>query len=303
MRIFQVGQPLTEAIFLNTTVVVSGSESMLIDCGIANMKMMFVDLIKEMELANTPIRKLALTHAHHDHIGCAPTVVRMSGCEVIAHPDSVAWIENIERNYLEFACSYPELHPDSQEKRDDLLGSMEGNVKVDRVVRDKDLIQVGHTQLEVIEVPGHIEAEIAFFHPETGNLILGDAIVGTHWSLIPGYYSPSVLTASLRRIEQLIRDCEVNHVYAAHFQPMSASEAITRIGYTRMMIADVDKAIRECLSADRNTVKSLEQLWRYVCNKMAKDLEFRSISVVHGHLKEMTLNNITSEVDGKWQFQ
>lgn len=89
-----------------------------------------------------PIRRILLTHHHHDHIGGVVTLAASTGATVWAHPDS--------------RVPFP----------------------IDVPVQDGDRIDTGEGVLIAWHTPGHADGHLVFQLEGTGEVIAGDLVAG-----------------------------------------------------------------------------------------------------------------------------
>jgi len=275
-----------EGIPLHAHAVVGEDWSVLIDSGVAELQEEFAALCRDLAKGGQPIRILANTHAHHDHIGCNRTVQRESGCLIMAPRGAEPWIEDMETNYREFALLHPDVHPDSEEQRREILASMEGPTHVDGALVEGMVLRPDGIELEVIEVPGHIRYEAAFLERRSQTLILGDVIVGTDWGLFPGHVRPSLLRGSLDKVRRLLDEGRAKLVLASHYPAMTPDEACARIEGVERYLSDIDSRIRDALSR-RKAGAAHADIWAHVCDAMCKQREFRSAAMIRAHLEDM----------------
>ena len=114
-----------------------------------------------VELARTqgaPIRRIAITHAHNDHVGSLDALAALL-------PDAEILIGEREARVLAGDRS---LEPGEAGR----LNGMACRTRPTRLLRHGD--RVG--SLEVIAAPGHAVGQIAFFDRREGTLIVGDAL-------------------------------------------------------------------------------------------------------------------------------
>ena len=110
------------------------------------------------------IRALVLTHAHIDHIGGAPAIVKASGCEVVAHAGDAGAIEGGDP-VLTGAGHY---------------GAEAPRVHVDRVITDDGaILEYGTAHIVVVHTPGHTPGDISLRMRAGGRtLIFGNDVHG-----------------------------------------------------------------------------------------------------------------------------
>ncbi len=98
------------------------------------------------------------THCHVDHLLGVRHIKIRYGLPFRAHRDEE---KNIRQAPLMGEVFGLKLEP------------LEG---IDQMVKDRDSISVGHSKLEAILVPGHSPGSLAFYAPESGFVITGDAL-------------------------------------------------------------------------------------------------------------------------------
>jgi glyoxylase-like metal-dependent hydrolase (beta-lactamase superfamily II) len=155
-------------------------------------------------LGRTPgdLKRIVLTHAHRSHLGGVAALKRVTGAIVLAHE----WEADIVAG--ERRAQPVTLRPmQSLRIVPFQLGIALGRPKhvpcpVDDAVGDDDAVG----PLQVLHAPGHSPGHLAFFWPERGVLLAGDAIA-TWPKLCPGWTAFTLNKAqhaqSLRRMAAL----------------------------------------------------------------------------------------------------
>jgi len=137
----------------NCYVIASGSDSnaIIIDAGDEKQKIEMV--LKKYNLKPALIIN---THGHIDHIGCEDKF----GVPIYVHREDSALLKDPERN-LSFFLGAP--------------FSIESDIKI---MEDKEIIELGQIQLEVIHVPGHTPGGISLLmkKPKGKILFTGDSL-------------------------------------------------------------------------------------------------------------------------------
>ncbi len=114
-------------------------------------------ILKAAEGLNAPIRRIAITHAHNDHVGSLDKLrERLPQAEVL-----------VGEREARILTGNSSLLPGETGKPN----GMACQTKPTRLLRPGD--RVG--SLEVIAAPGHAIGQVAYFDPREGNLIVGDA--------------------------------------------------------------------------------------------------------------------------------
>lgn len=141
-----------------------GERVCLIDAGVASSVEVILGYLESIGRAPDEIDRLVLTHAHPDHIGAAAAIRTATGCEVCAHRDAIAWIEDTERQFRERPV--PSFH--------EIVG---GPTPVDVALEHGDRVDLGADGwLDVIATPGHARGQIALHSARDEALFVADAV-------------------------------------------------------------------------------------------------------------------------------
>ena len=144
------------------------------------------------------IEVLLLTHQHFDHVGLAPAIVRRSGAEVITSRHLAGFLADYQASMAaedEFAGAVMVSHGiDPEDVTTLVAGSWErrtlgGSVKVDRVVADGELVDLGGLELRVALRPGHSPTDTIFVDERGERAIVGDHLIA-HISSNPILHRP-----------------------------------------------------------------------------------------------------------------
>ena len=141
-----------------------------------------VELIRQLDFPLSQCKTVIATHADADHIQGLAKVKQMLRTTVSAHPLAVAPLEDGDKlkTYAEIEAQgiHLEMPP----------------VKVDTLINDGDVINIGGLELEVWHTPGHTDSQLSF---RLGNLLFSgdniyrDGCVGAidahHGSNIPDF--------------------------------------------------------------------------------------------------------------------
>lgn len=206
-----------------------GEQVTLIDSGVAGSEAVILSYLESIGRGRE-VARLLLTHSHPDHVGAARAIRAATGCAVLASAAERDWIEDTDRQALERPV--PGFNT--------LVG---GPIKVDRVVGDGELIDLGGgPTLEAVAAQGHSAGSLAFFLREEGALFSGDAVPVPHDLPIYDDYA-----ASLATLERLSAMEGVSLLLEAWSEPCSLPPA-ERFAAGVSWLKTIDRAVRQSLT-------------------------------------------------------
>ncbi|NWF90681.1 MAG: MBL fold metallo-hydrolase [Ignavibacteriaceae bacterium] len=267
-----------------------GSEySILIDTGIKSMRDQVLALCNE--IGN--VKNVLITHVHADHIGCNISVKKMTNSQFFS-AGAIPWIENMETHYLEF-CIPSEHLPDSKEQREEILGLMEGPIHVDATLKDGMIFRPGNNiELETIAIPGHKLEEVGFLNRSTGDFFTGDILLALAAPFFHGFQSAKAFKGSLNKISKMIEGGAIKRVFASHHHPLNVENAISAIRTTEKFLDEVyDSVLIEAKGIH------FPALWKNVCYRMNKQLEFRGFAMLEAQVNELIDDGILINDNGR----
>ncbi len=160
----------------------------LIDSGVSGSEKLIFDYLKKLGKGPGDIALLILTHSHPDHIGSAAAIQKASRCVVCAHPLEKDWIEDVAL----------------QEKERPVPGFknfVSGSVEVERLLNDRDTVELGAMQLEVVHTPGHSKGSLSLLLREDNALFSGDAILLS--GAMPIYEDSRACVGSIKKLRSI----------------------------------------------------------------------------------------------------
>jgi len=290
-KIHHTGVVLMPDVPLHVYAIEGSHFSVLIDTGITPMKN---EILSMCDKAGG-IRYVFITHAHADHIGCNRAVRDHTGATFLAG-GALPWIEDYETHIREF-CLQEETGDYTPGQAAEVRSIMDEPVRVDITLREGDLIRPGgETVLETIAVPGHKLEELAFLEHSTGILFMGDLFLALKAPFFHGFQTASGFHNSLHKIENLLESGRAKSVYAAHFNPLDAGQAMAVINETRSFLDQIRDHTLDAVNGN-----DLTTIWKTVCSKMHKDLEFRGYAMISVQLAELENAGLIRNEGGLWQ--
>ena len=287
--VFSTSMTLMPGVEMNVFAVRGRDYSLLIDTGIAGMREAVLDLCR----AVGRVRYVLLTHIHADHIGCNRAVQELTGAPFFAG-GAAAWAEDLETHYREFCLT--DVLGDPPGQREEILGLMDGPVKIEALIGEGTRFRLGGVELETLALPGHKLEELGFYLPAEGTLILGDVLLAMAAPFFHGVQTFKGFFESLQRLERLLMGGQVRRVLSAHHPPLDAAGALEAVAQTRAHL----EAIRaETLAAARDV--SLTELWQTVSARLGKVAEFRGYATLQAQVVELTQEGLLRVSEGRVQ--
>jgi glyoxylase-like metal-dependent hydrolase (beta-lactamase superfamily II) len=256
--------------------------------------------LREIGIDPADVGDVVLTHGHPDHQGGASTWLAVSGARISAPLDDVPWIEDPERQWRELWDGYPGAIS-LVDARDGLMDMCGGPVRVDRPLRDGDLVDLGDRALEVIQTRGHTRGHVALLDRATGCLFSGDVVQGRGMrtssgtsAIAPMYEDVVDYRAGLERL--LATPFEL--LCPAHREPLPTAEGQELIRESLAFVDEIDVLVRELVDATAGPLSS-----RHVAERIGGRVgctppaTMQATTVALAHLTELAR---TGAIDEAW---
>jgi hydroxyacylglutathione hydrolase len=185
---YQAGRRLGVNVYL----IDGGGDWLLIDVGFLDTVEEIIELIRQMDFSLSRCRMLIATHADADHVQGMARAHEILKTRVAAHPDSVEPLETGDE-----IMTYATIKAQG-------ISIPMPPCKIDLLLNEGDVIQVGNLSLQVWHTPGHTPGQLSF---KMGNLLFSgdnvykDSCVGVidahHGSNIPHF---------LQSLQRILRD-------------------------------------------------------------------------------------------------
>lgn len=128
-----------------------------------------------------PITQIVISHADADHLGdVAMLRQKYPGLRTGCHEADRLWVEDHDTLARErYDCCRERFgYGYSPELLDTLRNACGDDFRVDRVLAEGDVIKAAGQRWAVLHTPGHSPGHICLWCDQTGELLLGDAVLG-----------------------------------------------------------------------------------------------------------------------------
>ncbi|MEM3713953.1 MAG: MBL fold metallo-hydrolase [Nitrososphaeria archaeon] len=242
---------------INTFLIISCGEAALIDTGIRMMgkKILkvfnhFCSLQKAFQL-----KYIIITHAHNDHMGSVRVLKEKTKALVACHLLDVPWLEDINLQFKETFCRFT---PPSKEKKEDFDKVVEGNVRCDIILRDKDVLEVGELKLIIIHSPGHTPGSISIYVPELKVLFTGDNLQWTHEFIRIGHLGLLTDAISYYKTLRKLQQINASYILPGHFSIISGKKINETFALCFKQYNKFEEELRMILRSRSLTLKEIK---------------------------------------------
>lgn len=167
--IYQVSLP-RRGVHVNAFLV-AGDSLALVDAGVPGSSTRLLSAFGEIGRDPSELQFVAITHHHVDHIGGLASIVQQTGAGVVADAKEVPIIEGTVPPPPKIGRTWGSRLRISLSAR---LGATSAQpVAVQHQLQD-DAVLLG-CGLRAIHTPGHTAGHLAYVHPDSGTLFVGDA--------------------------------------------------------------------------------------------------------------------------------
>ncbi|MGQ9720322.1 MAG: MBL fold metallo-hydrolase [Candidatus Jordarchaeum sp.] len=164
--------------------IIMGDEIALIDTGPGDPKSLqtISDSLNDIGLELKDIDKIINTHEHVEHFAGDEEIKKTSGALVSAHKKAANIIQNFTKYVSELfnAIRGAELEPRMKAVAERYLSfqSSINSSKVEKPLRNGDVVDLGPFVFDVIHTPGHAPGHVCFYDEKRKILFSGDHVLG-----------------------------------------------------------------------------------------------------------------------------
>jgi glyoxylase-like metal-dependent hydrolase (beta-lactamase superfamily II) len=186
---------ISQSISSNSYIIVD-KKSLIVDPGIS-----VKELITKIHELKTQPDFILLTHCHYDHVIGTPYMKEKTNSKVLAHELCAKFLEVGDDTFIHAG----------------LFNALPVKIKVDQMLKDEDIIDLGNMKLEVMHTPGHSPGSICLYEEKTKSLFSGDTIFkeGIGRTDLPGG-DFNLLKKSIERLIKLHETRGIKKIYPGH---------------------------------------------------------------------------------------
>jgi glyoxylase-like metal-dependent hydrolase (beta-lactamase superfamily II) len=264
-RIYRVSSVLGRRRFAQW-LVVGDERLLLVDSGIDGTISAHVEpALRELGRSIADVTDVIISHADVDHYGGNSELRRMAPqARIRASAQDRRWIESWEAIARERYGWYRQHGLDYDADTWRWLEAAAGpDTPLDGVVSDRETIDLGGIDVEVVALPGHSPGHLGVVHHASGTAIVMDAVLGKGlYTVEDELISPppySSVQAYLGTVERL-RGLRLVRLGTSHYGPIESEAAVTAfLDETAAFVHALDGVVRSELTS---TPKTLAAFWR-----------------------------------------
>jgi glyoxylase-like metal-dependent hydrolase (beta-lactamase superfamily II) len=200
-HVIEINHQAGQRLGCNVYLIFDGSEWILIDVGFDDTVEEIVEMIRQLDFPLSQCKAVIATHADVDHIQGLAKMKQMLRAPVLGHPLSAEPLASGDKIKTFAEVEAQNIHMDMPP------------VKLDRLIDEGDVLDVGELKLEVWHTPGHTDSQLSF---RMGNLLFsGDNIYRDGCVGAIDAHHGSDLSAFLKSLSR-IRESDVEWILPSH---------------------------------------------------------------------------------------
>lgn len=234
--------------------------ALLFDTGVhGTVEKVIGPALTELGLGADRLSDVIVSHADVDHCGGDGEIRRLApAARLRAHEADRAMIESWAVMARERYGWYRRHGLDYDDAAWSWLEQAAGsNTPLDGAVEDRQRIDLGRVELEVLHLPGHSPGHIGLFDPASRTAIVSDAVMGYGFDTVEGERAgppPYVDLDAYRATIERLRELAPARLGTAHF-PLLEGEAVrAHLDLSRRFTDDLEREVDQAGSRDVATI-------------------------------------------------
>jgi glyoxylase-like metal-dependent hydrolase (beta-lactamase superfamily II) len=237
------------------------------------------------------------SHAHPDHMGGNGVLAQVTDTVFAAPAAEVEWLEDNDTVITQLWEANPDAYRLSAEERAEIAALFGERVRIDRLLRDGDRIEVSTGALEVITTSGHSPGHIAVRDADRGLLFTFDdvqgsgvPIAGTPHHLAPLYHDVHRYRRGLRRL----LDTDFSLLVPSHGDPLPPDAGRARIEESLAFVDRAEEFVHDRLQ-DRREL-GLRALAEALGTRLGPygGVNLQTVSVARAHLDDLARRGVAT---------